>query len=425
MNTNFLYKSKSWLLSAAIASALITSCSSSDDNIDDVLPPVADQEFYNVVFGVGSTGNSATFTQAFEDLSVGDISFKGQGFEVPSVRTARIYGSPSGKYLYNLSYGGGMIYKYEIKGASNYVQLEETNVQIAMGTAYPRWTVLNENEALIHNISTERIYEGDTYSYTDATAVLQRVELADLSLAEKSEVKIPRTDDGLHIWRIDNPTIQGGKAYYGVAKESYDPNTDERVSTNDYKSTTLVVDYPSLQNPTLLESELTRGSSYGYRSPVYHSDEKGDIYQITSEPGKIIRIKNGAYDNSYELDLAAALGIGNVGANGWFYVGNGIGYVPFYDASAGEGNESTTPWGVARVDLYNKTAVKMNLPDNLWLWYYQSGVLAKDGNFYMAIAPLGGSGHVYMMDPKSTSPDAFTKGASLGSGADSFYLGIY
>ncbi len=424
MRTNLIIKSKSWLLSTALVGSLMVSCSS-DDNSKSEKKLTGSQEFYNVAFGVSSEGNSGTFTQAFTDLTTGDISFKGKGFEVPSVRTARIYGTPSGEFLYNLSYGGGFLYKYNINGGSDYFQLEETNVQIAMGTAYPRWKVLNENDALVHTINTEKIYEGETYSHTDATAVLQRVVLEDLSLAERTEVVIPRTDDDLHIWRIDNPAIQNGKAYYGVAKQGYDPDTDKRIRTSDYKATTLVVDYPSLQNPTLLESEVAKGSTYGYRAPVYHADESGDIYHISANPAKIIKIKDGAYDNSYELDLSSSLGIANVGANGWFYVGNGIGYVPFYDASVGKASDKATPWGVARVDLYNKTAIKMNLPENLWLWYYQSGVLAKDGNFYMAIAPLGEKGNIYMFDPKSTSPDGFTKGANLDSGADSFYIGVY
>ena len=423
MKTNFISISKSLLLSATLAGSLFMSCDSDDGPKEEI--PVGKQEFYNVAFGVGSVGNSATFVQAFPDIADGEISFKGEGFEVPSVRTARIYGSPSGKYLYNLSYGGGMLYKYEVKGASNYVQLEETNVQIAMGTAYPRWKVINENDALVHTINTENIYENDVYTHTEATAVLQRVELANLSLAEKSELTIPKTEDNLHIWRIDNPTIQGGKAYYGVAKRGYDPNTDERVYPDDYKATTLVVDYPSLENPKLLESEVAQGSTYGYRAPVYHTDEMGDIYHLTANPAKLIKIKNGAYDNTYELDLSSALGMAQVAANGWFYVGNGIAYVPYSDATVGDAWDQATPWGVARVDLYNKTAVKLNMPKNLWMWYYQSGVLGKDGKFHMAIAPLGEKGNIYSFDPKSTSPDGYVKGAELDSGADSFYIGVY
>ncbi|MCT4699735.1 hypothetical protein [Tenacibaculum haliotis] len=423
MKTNLLSISKSLLLTATIASTIFISCDS-NDHVEDKLP-TGNQEFYNVAFGVGSTGNSATFVQAFPNLKDGAISFKGEGFEVPSVRTARIYGSPSGKFLYNLSYGGGMLYKYKINGASNYTLLDETNVQIAMGTAYPRWKVLNENDALVHTINTEKIYADDVYTYTEAKAVLQRIDLTDLSLAENAEVAIPRTDDNLHIWRIDNPTIQGGKAYYGVAKRGYDPNTDENVRTDDYKATTLVVDYPSLKNPVLLESEVAKGSTYGYRAPVYHVDENGDIYHLTSNPAKLVRIKNGAYDNSYQIDLSTALGMTQVGANGWYYVGNGIAYAPYYDASVGKGNAKTTPWGVTRIDLYNKTAVKLNVPTNLWMWYYQSGVLGKDGKFHMAIAPLGEKGNIYSFDPSNTSANGFTKGAELDNGADSFYLGVY
>ena len=165
------------------------------------------------------------------------------------------------------------------------------------------------------------------------------------------------------------PNNSKRKAYYGVAKRGYDPNTDENIRTDEYKATTLVVDYPSLKNPVLLESEVAKGSTYGYRAPVYHVDEKGDIYHLTSNPAKLVRIKNGNYDDTYQLDLSTSLGMTQVGANGWYYVGNGIAYAPYYDASVGSGSDKTTPWGVTRIDLYNKTAVKLNVPSNLWMWY--------------------------------------------------------
>ncbi|PJX20234.1 hypothetical protein CAP47_11945 [Psychroflexus sp. S27] len=426
MKVNFLSSAKATLMGAALLSGVFVGCSSDDNEGGVPNPPQGDQSFYNVVFGVSSEGNSGTYAQALNNISEGNISFDGQGFEVPSVRTARIYGSPSGDFLYNLSYGGGMIYKYKVNGGSSYEKLAETNVQVAMGTAYPRWTVVSKDDALVHTVNTENMNDPETgeYTHTKSTAVFQRVGLDNMSLEENSEHVLPTFDDNFHIWRTDNPTIKNGKAYYGVAMRQFNPATGENENPETYKATTMVVDYPSLDNVEFIQSENAQGSTYGYRTPVYHSDEAGDIYHLSSKPSKLLKITNGEYDNAYAFDLAEALGMTEVGANGWFYVGNGIGYVPFYDATEGRDKEDAA-WGVARIDIYNQTAVKLNLPDNLWMWYYQSGVVGRDGKFYMAITPLGQQGNIYKFDPNSESPDAFEIGAELDNGADSFYLGVY
>ena len=337
MKINFLSSAKATLMGAALLSGALIGCSSDDDRGGMPNPPQGDQSFYNVVFGVSSEGNSGTYAQALENISEGNISFDGQGFEVPSVRTARIYGSPSGDFLYNLSYGGGMIYKYKVNGGSNYEQLAETNVQVAMGTAYPRWTVVSKDDALVHTVNTENEYdENDVYTSTYSEAVFQRVGLDNMTLEENNVHVLPTFEDNFHIWRTDNPTIKNGKAYYGVAMRQFNPATGENENPETYKATTMVVDYPSLENVEFIQSENAQGSTYGYRTPVYHADEAGDIYHLSSKPSKLLKITNGDYDNAYTLDLAEALGMTEVGANGWFYVGNGIGYVPFYDATRKE-----------------------------------------------------------------------------------------
>ncbi|MDT0645510.1 hypothetical protein RM545_02305 [Zunongwangia sp. F260] len=119
--------------------------------------------------------------------------------------------------------------------------------------------------------------------------------------------------------------------------------------------------------------------------------------------------------------LSELLGV-NTTSNAWFYLGEGIGYIPYADTD--EGGTGDPVRSVARIDLYNNTAVKPDLPDNLWLQQYQKCVL-EDGKFYMAISPIGQEGNIYIFDTKSTSSDGFTVGASLESGADATYIGVY
>ncbi len=398
------------------------------------------RQYFNLAVGIDVESSAgATYVAAYQGLSSPEhqISFNGWGYEVPSVRTARVYGSKDGKTLYNLSYGGGTISKFSVFGGQSYAEDKVLDISLAMGTKNPRWTMVNEDYALLHTVNTQHIFNdaaGTEYSYTNTKGILTAIQLNSFSIITNYNptgsftFDFPRTEEDdqlkLHVWRIDAPVVHNGKAYYGLNKRSYDPNTDTNISTSNYSASTLIVDFPSLQNPRIISSTVGKGSTQGYRTPVAHVDEKGAIYQITAAPSHIIKIEGDSYDNTYDFNLSAALGI-NVGSNGWFYVGNGIGYMPFYDADLGNGSD-VAAWGVARIDLYNKTAVRMNLPTNLWLQQYQYSVMGNDGLFYMALAPLGGEGRIYMFDPKSTSADAFTVGASIQTiNSTSAYLGIF
>ncbi|PRY96361.1 hypothetical protein BY457_1158 [Marinilabilia salmonicolor] len=406
---------------------------SEDDNTETVEQPTGDR-LYTIGYADGSGSPSATYTQSVTDLSDGTISYVGYGFEVPSTRTARIFASSDGTILYGLDYGGGSVYKFEVNGGQDYTQISETNVQYAIGTAYPRWTKVNDDYALLHNVTTERIYDETSGDYlkTVATAQLVSVNLDDLTFRSIQEFEIPVNEEdearGAYVFRIDAPVVVGDRVYYGMAKRTYNPDTDTQEQV-DYNSVeTLVVDYPSLNNPRLISTTTggAKGATNGYRTSVAYQDEQGDVYQIVTVPDNsydthILKITDGAYDEDYSFNLSELLGKNTI-SNGWFYVGNGIGYVPF--AQSDLGGTSDAVWSVARVDLYNGTAVELDVPDNLWLQQYQNSILVDD-KFCMALGPKGGEGHIYMFDVNSAEPDGFTVGTTLEAGADSYYIGIY
>ncbi|MGL4519490.1 MAG: hypothetical protein ACRCUJ_07395 [Phocaeicola sp.] len=424
-----------WALMAC-ATAL-AACSNNDDltgNGND-FEGNQDRNYYNIVLGVGDDGNDGVYVQAQEDVTAGTIGFKGFGFEVPATRTARVNSSEDGKYLYSLDYGGGTISKFQVNGGESYRAINTINVGTPVGSTNPRWSKVNDETALLHNVTVTRQYKdeaGTIYDYSKATASLVAVNLgagaAGMTLGAVQSLEIPRSAEdiaqNLNIWRIDAPVITGNKAYYGVAKRSYNPETAENVTVTNYHSTMLVADYPSLTNLKVISSTLCTGENYGYRTPPAHVVESGDIYQMVGNGQKamMLRISNEAYDNSYSFDLSAALGT-EVGSLGWFYVGNNIGYALIYDLTKGQ-SEAESAWGIARIDIAAKTAVKMNLNFPLWLRQYQNGVL-KDGKFHMALAPVGGNGAIYLFDPSSTSADAFTVGATLENLGGQFYIGVY
>lgn len=386
--------------------------------------------YFNVVVSIDTEGSDgATYVQALEDISTGTISFTNYGFQVPCVRTARVYASYDGKILYNLNYGGGLTSKFNVLGGDAYSTVKSLDISAGVGT-HPRWTKVNEDYALLHDVpSTTAQYDAnENYTHHISEILLLPVKLDDFTLMNEGiKFEMPLTDEDkenrLHVWRIDAPVVLNGKAYYGLNKREYDPSTDKTNSSVSYSASTMIVDFPALTNPKVITSEVGKGSTQGYRTPTAHVDEKNDIYQITAAPSSILKISNGDYDNSYKLDLSAKLGF-EVGSNGWFYVGNGIGYVPYYDVAKGSGSAAAA-WGVARVDLYKGTVVKLDLPSDLWLQQYQYSI-TKDGKFYMALAPMGSAGNIYIFDTSSESTTGFTKGASLEKfGGTSTYIGIF
>ena len=436
MNQKFLTTVK--LLAIFFVGLTITSCSD-DNSVAAIEPEEADAlRNFTVAISESSTGSAKIYTQSLTDLTTGNISFDGFGFEMPSTRTARIFTSNDGTELYDLDYGGGRIYKFSVDGGQDYTQITEKNVEYAMGTAYPRWTKASEDYASIQyadSRNAERVYDETSGDYirTDVTLRLMTVNLENLEIGTVEQFAIPVSgnDAGTYdyVSRVDAPIISGNKAYYGIGKGGYDPaDPTARVSATYPNVETLVVDYPSLTNPTIISTNVgnARGATNGYRTPVSHLDEKGDVYQIISVPDNtfdthILKISNGDYDESYDFNLSQLLGE-NTTSNGWFYVGNGIGYVPYANTDLGTTGDAV--WSVARVDLYNNTAVKLNLPENLWLQQYQNAVV-EDGKFYMAITPTGETGNIYIFDINSTDSNGFVIGASLENIADATYIGIY
>ncbi|MEI6865026.1 hypothetical protein [Flavicella sp.] len=429
--------SKTVIISCLLSGLLFTSCDDSDIDDDDN-EVIEEGRNFTVAISLSSDGETPVYAQTTKDLTTGTIDFEGYGYVIPSTRTARIFPSDDGNNLYNLDYGGGRIYELSIDGGQDFNLLNEKAFQFAMGTAYARWTKTSSTSASIHYADTDdsegggltRVYDEDgNYVRTDVTLRLMSVELEGLVFGNVEQFIIPVSGEDTeydYISRVDAPVISGDKIYYGMAKSGYDPlNPDERVDATYTNVETIVADYPSLTNPEIISTTVggAKGATNGYRTPTGYLDEQGDIYQIITVSDNtydthILKIKDGDYDDSFDFNLSELLGEGTK-SRGWFYAGNGIGYVPYERTDEEDGF-----WSVARVDLYNGTAVKLNLPTNLWLTQYQN-VVVDDDKVYMAITPTGEDGNIYIFDATSTSPDGFTLGATLVNIADATYIGVY
>src|SRR5690606_7119400 len=111
-------------------------------------------------------------------------------------------------------------------------------------------------------------------------------------------------------------------------------------------------------------------------TPTQHVNEAGEILQMVSNGTdlNIVKIKNGQYDETFKYSVSGLLGR-DASSNGWFYVGNGIGYLPYEKIGDEqiqigvnpEGEPSySSAWGLARIDLNNNTIVDLTVPQGLW-----------------------------------------------------------
>lgn len=410
---------------------LATSCKKDSEN--PIAPPLqSGQTYIHIGQGTGfDQSEEYVYPFTVEQLSNPQtkVVFQNEGHKLGVSRTNRFYSSPDGKYLYNLAYGLGSITKYETYSttAPYYKELKTLDLRKDMGQ-HPRWRVINEKTALLYTIIPDHRKENDQYKESLSSLRIMRIDLENFTVVNTKDILLPKEQvsgvDNIFVNRVDSPIIVGDKVYIGVSKQGY--NGTKVVSTRNYPVSTIVMDYPSFDNVKIISSDLGKGQAYGYRSPAYF-EYNGSVYHNSMNDTKIFKITNGAYDNGYDFDLAKALGIEKVDGTGIFYVGNGIAYMPFYDASKGSGSDSKNfnkTWSIARVDLNTKTAIKMNVPNELWLWYYQSAKVV-NGKLYVAICPLDKDGNIYIFDPAKADANGFEKGATLKVAGDSFYTGAF
>jgi len=448
MKMKFL-KFKSIFVMSVISLAILVSCS---DNDDDPTPtPPADTADFQLAFASGSGSISGTYMQGLADVSTGTISFQNAGALLSTGRTSRIFPSADGKYVYSLTYQQGTIDKWEYKGGSSYTKVTTIDASVPLGTVGVRFYKLNEELGSVHYITAKAQYAADETTYIGhkmtITIGILNFETMKLNSGYRSDIdlQLPGTlgAEGYYISRIDCPVLSNGKLYYGAAVSKFNASTGKAEETD--RAMTFVIDYPSLTNPTVIETSLATGSTNGYRTPTQHVNEAGEIYQLISNGGNtggtsgstenskvsIVKIVNGQYSSTYKYSLDGLLG-NPAASQGFFYVGNGIAYIPYEKKHlpqiqigvnpSGEPSYSA-PWGLARMDLINNTVVDLNVPDGLWLTQWQTSVV-KDGKFYIALSPVGAAGHIYIFDVNSTSPNG-TLGAATVAGADQYFIGIY
>ncbi|UZD23195.1 hypothetical protein PBT90_07305 [Algoriphagus halophytocola] len=396
--------------------------------------------------GNGGTLIYSLSSEEAKDPTVSIAPFD-NGFIVPSNRTARLQSSEDGNTMFNISYAGdtgGQYTKYTVEGGQTFTQ-NGTGVSIApyVGSA-PRWiklfdgdqtgaAVYVDTEAQFDDNGTPEDVTDDIYLRHEATMGVVTLDLVNSSIIEFQESALALSEEeeanGYYISRIDMPTLNaaGDKLYIGARLSKVDPATGETDREGEILgSKTIVLDYPSLLNPTVISSAVGHGNTNGYRS-INSFEYNGSVYQANQgDPNgsHILKIDaNNQYDDSYVFSLDAALGVDDAYILAWRPAANGKAVVAYRDASSEEGVAGAQGF-FALVDLNTRTAQKITeIPyeADFYLFQYQGFVV--DGNdIYLTQAPVGKNGNIYVVDTETAE---VTKGAELVNVDGSHFIGVF
>ena len=438
-----------------LTASLMTACSSEDDTVVTPEPDTEEPETEepeeprwitvaaakmgdNPGDGNGGTLIYSVTSDDAKDPTVSIAPFE-NGFIAPSNRTARLQSSEDGNTIFNISYAGdtgGNYTKYTVEGGQTFTPSgSEVSIAPYVGTA-PRWIKLFDGDqtgAAVYVNTENEFDENDNYTRTEATIGVVTLDLVNSSIKEFQEHSVALSEEeeanGYYISRIDMPTLNeaGDKLYIGARLSKVDPATAE--SDSDYEilgSKTIILDYPSLLNPSVITSTVGHGNTNGYRS-INSFEYNGSVYQANqSDPEGSYILKIGAdneYDNTYDFNLDDALGIEEAYILAWRPAANGKAVLAYRHDGSAEGVAGAQGF-FALVDLNAKTAVKIDAipydPD-FYLFQYQ-GFVVDGTEIYLTQGAVGENGNIYVVE---TETGEVTKGAELVNVAGSHFIGVF
>lgn len=402
--------------------------------------------------GNGGTMVYSITPQQAKDPNV-SINVFDNGMHVKSQRTARLQASADGKSLYNIQYtgeDGGIFHKYIVHGGKDFRRDGPEVATADYVSSSPRWLKAVEGVGVaVRGTANDSKFTGElpniTYQYTSTKIDAIILDLNDPKITETTSFELRLSEDeeaaGYHIWRIDMPVVNKAKdkVYIGAGVRKLDPTSftigEDGVPEFDRDNAspvawakTIVLDYPSLENPKVITSSQTRGSTNGYRSTMQYVGTDGHVYQATTGEGiggggsKILRISADTddYDNGYVFSLDQALGVTDSYIEAWKYAGNGIGFV-VYSLVNSEGDR--VGGYIARIDLTNGTGTKYSIPNEANLKFNQIQSIGIEGDeVYVAVAPVGQNGNLYIFNIQSGE---MSVGAKLINKTGNQYIGVY
>ena len=443
---------KTAMLSAAIVLGTLTGCENDSPSAGEENEEPGDgREYISLTASIpdeaGTAGNGGTMAYAIIHEEAINPNFSlniyNTGFNLRSARTARVQASDDGKEVYNIQYtgeDGGVFNKYQVKGKNDYFDTgNELDLSDIIGTS-PRWVKAAEGIGVgVHLTGSTTVSEGSApnhvFKYTRGKVRIAIIDLVNARVPNSTEFDFPFPAEieaqGYSVGRIDVPVLNEDKTKIFIgcnvskvdpSKLSYNANGNPTWASDNANialgTTTLVVDYPSLQNPKLIYSGVSKVNNHSYRTMTQYVGDDGHIYQATATSGQdILRISKSSsdYDNSYHFSVDQALGITGARIQAWRYIKDGVGLV-LYNI-AGQGGY------VALIDLNTKTASKISNDYEAGLNFGQFQNLAVSGDYiYVPLTPMSEAGRLYVINWKTKE---VIKGAVLTGQTGSSYIGSY
>ncbi|SFB11371.1 hypothetical protein [Algoriphagus aquimarinus] len=434
-------------LSALMGTIVLSSCSD-DNGGDPIEPPVEQEDRFITVAGAlmadnpgDGNGGTMVYSVSIEEAKDPEtqISVYTEGFGVKSNRTARLQSSEDGSTLFNIAYtgdNGGEFSKYTVNGGDSFVQSDvSVNISQYAGTS-PRWLKLNDGDKTgialnMANIAANNAPAGNTpdaaFAYYRGVATVLALDLQESLIRSYVQYEIPLTEEeeaeGHTIFRLDGSVLNkaGDKLIIGTWMRKYNVATGE--TEGDYErlgSKSVVVDYPSFANPSVINSTVGHGDNSGYRSHYSYLGDDGNIYQATERDpagSYILRInQSNVYDDSYVFSLNHALGLSGVTIEAWQYAQDGKAFALISHDGAENGF-------VVWMDLDARTASIVDMPYDADLEFNQYQGFVVDGiDVYMAVTPVGKDGNIYILN---SNTGVATKGATLVNQPGNHYIGIF
>lgn len=388
------------LLSFTIALAL-HSCDS-----DEAPDSTVESDSFGLLIDVGV--DYEPYFLAADDLMNGTLSIVGQGSEISGT-----YGLRAGDHYYAMDWGTNLLIQFDYSEG----KLEE-----------------------IGSISPEALgVEGEILAATDTEIILTSwtaneegemkwviISIPDYNVTASGTFTVP-TIGRLEMQRRGSGVVDGDKFVVGTRYSFYQAedveNEIEEIWEERQIATSLILDYPSFENPRLIETDQSMGLTCGYVGSASFMDERGDVYQhniksihwgheLERFDSRIFKITNGEYDESYDLVIDDAFSK-NISIYNIIYAGNGIAFGIIMD------EDYTTEWDkvwtdninmLAKIDVWNRTVTKMNIPQAQMMSITSS--LVDGDKFYIPVNVAGEGTSIYQININGDG-NSFTKGATI------------
>lgn len=332
---------------------LFNACSNDDEQGPQPEPEV--DAFYSLGIVMGEDFSS--YLLSTDNLEEGSVSPVGSGVELNGAEFIQ-----SGNYIYFFSRNEKKFYQYELHADGTVSETASLLVtQYITDRAYSQ-NLVDENTLLVM----------DPVQWGEPEIKWLTISIPDFVISASGSFNLPTLEKTEEVnWNanLGRGALHGDKFIMGTIYYDFDGNFAEGTHA-------IVLDYPSMTNPTLIETQLTSAEIGIYTNNSFLTTESGDLYIAAyrgfyGKPtdndvhGSILRIKAGEtdFDEVYFMDLTQVMGESTQIMQLDFLEGEtGMGML-FNDTEIVDWADlDNDHYYFAKIDLHDQTIDKFNVP---------------------------------------------------------------